>query len=287
MTPTSFQKKQIIAAQQNEITEYHVYKNLATITKHKENKKILQKISQEELGHYNFFKTLTKQDFGPSKFKVFYYSMIARFFGLTFGLRLMENGEQNAQINYKEIKNVSPKMKQIMNDEKSHEDKLIDMIDSKGLQYTSAIILGLNDALVELTGALAGLTLALNDPTLIAIAGLITGIAASLSMAGSSYLAEREAGSKDALKSSIYTGIAYIATVLVLVAPFLIFSKPIISLGVTLCFVILIIFVFNFYIATAKNLSFKKRFFEMAAISLGVATLSFFIGMLANKYTGA
>ncbi|MFA6917983.1 MAG: VIT1/CCC1 transporter family protein [Candidatus Gracilibacteria bacterium] len=286
MTISTKLKKLLLQAQKNEITEHNVYKNLSRITKHKNNKKILEKISNDELGHYNFFKSLTKQEVHPSKFKIFYYSMIARLFGLTFGLRLMEKGEQNAQINYEEIKNVAPEMKKIMQDEKSHEDKLIGMIDSKTLQYTSSIILGLNDALVELTGALAGLTLAIQDSKLIAIAGTITGIAASLSMAGSSYLSSKEAGSKDAFKSSIYTGFAYIITVIILVLPYILLENPLISLAITLSSVILIIFLFTFYISVAKNLSFKKRFLEMAGISLSVAIINFFIGLLVKKYIG-
>ena len=199
----------------------------------------------------------------------------------------MEKGEENAQVNYENIKNISPKMKEIMKDEHLHEDKLIEMIDSKSLQYTSSIILGLNDALVELTGALAGLTLALNNAKLIAITGLITGIAASLSMAGSSYLSSREEGSKNAIRSSIYTGIAYIITVLILITPFLLLKTPLVSLGITLCCVIAIIFIFNFYIAVAKNLSFRKRFLEMAGISLSVAIFNFFIGLIVQKFIGA
>ncbi|MFA7685686.1 MAG: VIT1/CCC1 transporter family protein [Candidatus Gracilibacteria bacterium] len=279
-------KNILLAAQKNEITEYNVYKNLAKITKNKHNKKILNQISTEELGHHDFFKTLTNQEVAPSKFKIFYYSLISRVFGLTFGLRLMEKGEENTQINYAEIKNVSPKMKEIMNDEKNHEDKLIDLIDSKALQYTSSIILGLNDALVELTGALAGLTLAINDSKLIAIAGTITGIAAALSMAGSSYLSAKEEGSKDAFKSSLYTGFAYILTVIILVTPYILLKNPLISLSITLSSVILIILLFTFYISVAKNLSFKKRFLEMAGISLSVAILNFFIGLLVRKYIG-
>ena len=279
-------KKLLLIAQKNEITEYNVYKNLALITKNPHNKEILTQISKEELGHYNFFKTLTEQEITPSKFKIFYYSTIAKIFGLTFGLKLMEKGEENAQINYTELQGISPKMKEIMSDEENHENKLIDMIDSKALQYTSSIILGLNDALLELTGALAGLTLAIQDSKLIAIAGVITGIAASLSMAGSSYLSAKEEGAKDAFKSSLYTGFAYIITVMILVAPYILLKNPLISLSITLSSVILIIFLFTFYISVAKNFSFKKRFLEMAGISLSVAILNFFIGLLVRKCIG-
>lgn len=59
------------------------------------------------------------------------------------------------------------------------------------LSYMSSVVLGLNDALVEFTGALAGFTLALNEPRLVALTGSITGVAAALSMAASEYLSTK------------------------------------------------------------------------------------------------
>jgi VIT1/CCC1 family predicted Fe2+/Mn2+ transporter len=50
--------------------------------------------------------------------------------------------------------------------------------------------------------------------------------------------------------------------------------------------VIFIIFFFNLYISVAKNLNFKKRFLQMAIISLGVAALSFVIGIGIEKILG-
>lgn len=284
MELTQKQLNVLLSAQKNEITEYHVYQNLSKITKSEHNKKILEKISQDEQKHYGLFKTITKQDISPSKLKIFFYSNISRLLGLTFGLRLMEEGEVLAQKTYDEIKNLYPQVKEIMEDEKTHEDSLIEMIDSKALQYTSSIILGLNDALVELSGALAGLTLALNDAKLIAITGMITGIAASMSMAASSYLQAKEEDSKNAIKSAIYTGITYFVTVLILVFPYLILSTPIISLAIMLCFVVIIIFSFTFYVSVAKNLSFKKRFMEMVSISLSIAVVNFLIGLFVQRY---
>ena len=43
-----------------EITEYHIYKNIAKMVKNKEDKKILQKIADEELKHYNLWKSHTR-----------------------------------------------------------------------------------------------------------------------------------------------------------------------------------------------------------------------------------
>ncbi len=94
-------------------------------------------------------------------------------------------------------------------DEQHHEEKLIEMIDEERLQYMGSVVLGLNDALVEFTGALAGFTLALNDTKLIALTGSITGIAAALSMASSEYLSTKseKTHNKRPVKAAIYTGI--------------------------------------------------------------------------------
>ena len=102
-------------------------------------------------------------------------------------------------------------------------------------------------------------------------------------MASSEYLSSNEEESKSfALKSALYTGFAYILAVIFMILPYFLFTTSLISLLVTIIVVVLIIFVFNFYISVAKDYSFKKRFFEMITISLGVAALSFVIGYLAD-----
>ena len=46
------------------------------------------------------------------------------------------------------------------------------MLDEERLRYIGSVVLGLNDALIELTGALAGLTLALQNTQLNLLLGL-------------------------------------------------------------------------------------------------------------------
>ena len=50
--------------------------------------------------------------------------------------------------------------------------------------------------------------------------------------------------------------------------------------------VVLIILSFNYYISVAQDLPFWKRFGEMVLISLGVAALSFAIGLAAKHLLG-
>jgi VIT1/CCC1 family predicted Fe2+/Mn2+ transporter len=198
----------------------------------------------------------------------------------------MERGEEDAQKAYSKLNGFEDIIKQITNEEEEHEKKLIDMLDEERLNYVGSMVLGLNDALVELSGTLAGLTFAFQDTRLISLSGLITGIAATLSMAASEFLSSREDKQKNALKSSIYTGGAYLVTVALLVLPYLLITNPFIALAVMISVVVFIIFFFNLYISVAKNLNFKKRFLQMAIISLSVAALSFVIGIGIEKILG-
>jgi vacuolar iron transporter family protein len=285
LSPETIQALKVF--QQNEITEYHIYTRLARVTKDKNNSAILERIGNEEKAHYEIWKKYTNTDVKPNFRRVNFYYIISKVFGITFGIKLMENGEENAQKNYLKYITEIPDAKKIMDEEDAHEHELIGLIDEERLQYAGSIVLGLNDALVELTGALAGLSFALQNTRLIAMAGLITGIAASFSMAASDYLSKKADNTeKNALKSASYTGIAYILTVALLIFPYLIFPHYLVCLGLTLLIAILIIFGFNYYISVAKDLNFKHRFTEMTVISLGVATLTFGIGFLVKKALG-
>lgn len=277
-------KNKILAFQRNEITEHFIYRKLAEESKDK-NAEVLRRIADDELSHYNIWKKYSGSDVGPDMFKVWKYFLIAKLLGLTFGVKLMERGEQGAQAAYKEISGEVAEAEFIEKEEEAHEKELIAMIDEERLKYVGSIVLGLNDALVELTGALAGFTFALPSTRIVAVAGLITGIAASLSMAASEYLSTKsEESGKNAAKASVYTGIAYIFTVLFLVYPYFVFANRYLCLGVTLSNAVIVIASFTFYVSVAKEVPFRKRFSEMVSISLGVAATSFLIGLLVRLF---
>jgi len=159
------------------------------------------------------------------------------------------------------------------------------MIDDDRLKYTGSIVRGLNDALVELTGALAGFTFAFGDPTLIGIIGLITGISGALAMSTSEYLAcKSEDCIKHPVKASAYSAIAFFLTVLFLIAPYFILDNAYYSLPITILTAILLISIFTYYISVARDLSFRKRFLEMAGISLGIAALTFVLGLAVRSF---
>jgi vacuolar iron transporter family protein len=280
-------KKRLLVVQRLELTEHLLYKRLADSVQSKKNKRILSSIAKMELSHYDFFKKYTKQDVKPHSIKLRCYYALSQVFGITFGVKLMEREEKVAQHLYKHIIKDIPEAKKLLQEEEEHERQVIDMLHETKLQYIGSVVLGLNDALVELTGALAGLTFAFQKTKLIAIAGLITGIAASLSMAASEYLSTKsEKTKRHPVTAAVYTGIAYFFTVIILVLPFLLLNNAYAALPLTIGLALLIIFMFTFYTAITHHDSFWKRFSEMALISLGVAALTFVIGLAIRTYIG-
>lgn len=277
----------ILFLQEDEITSHHTYNRLAKTIKDEHNSAVLKRIANDEMQHYEVWKTYTGKDVKPNKLKMTFFFWLSRIFGLTFGIKLMEKGEEKAQEAYAALPQDIPEVQQILEDEEEHEDELLGMLDEESLKYAGSVVLGLNDALVELTGALAGFTLAFQNTNLIALAGLITGISASFSMAASEYLSTKsEEGEQNPIKAAIYTGIAYLFTVIVLVLPFFLFQSYLVAIAMTLVNAILVIAIFNYYISVAKDLSFRQRFLEMSAISLGVAVFSFIIGNVIRSVLG-
>lgn len=278
-------KNNLLVFQKNEITESLVYRNLAGINKGA-NKKILERISKDEAKHYGYWKKYTKQDVEPDRLKVLKYTLLSKIAGITFAVKLMEKGEVHAQKVYSNALKAAPEARHILADEERHEKNLIGIISEEKLNYVGSMVLGLNDALVELTGTIAGLTLALQNTKIVAMAALITGIAAALSMSSSEYLSKKSEAAQNALKSSFYTGITYFFTVIALVLPYFLISSYYIALACTILIAITIIFIFTYFISVAKDQPFGKRFFEMASIGMGVAAISFFIGFALRHFLG-
>ena len=275
----------LLQFQRNEITEACIYERISEQITSAGDKDILLRIARDERAHYEIWKSYTQEDVKADKCRIRRTVLLARVLGYTFALRMMEAGEEGAQVAYHEMANEIPEALRVEEDEDRHEQALLDLLDEERMQYMGSIVLGLNDALVELTGALAGLTLALRNTPLIALTGLITGIAAALSMAASEYLSTKAEGhGRHPIRASLYTGTAYVATVAILIAPYLIVHNYILCLALTLTLAIGIIAAFNFYISVARHEPFRRRFLEMAGLSMSVAGFSFLVGFLLRRF---
>jgi VIT1/CCC1 family predicted Fe2+/Mn2+ transporter len=278
--------KKALVQQQNEINDYAIYSTLAI--KDKQNRKIFNKIANEEKTHYEFWVKITNKEIKPQRVLVLWYLLLVKIFGTSFALKTLEKREEKAKEFYKELFDVYPESRKIYQQENEHEFELIDMLNDKKLVYAGAIVLGMNDALVELTGTLSGIAFAFEKSLVVGLTGLIMGIAASLSMAGSAYLEAKENPSEviKPLTYSLYTGVSYILTTAILVAPFFIFETMAYSLIVMFACAFIAIISYNFYVSVAKDLNFSKRVLQMSTITFGVALISFLIGYLVKAYLG-
>ena len=265
-----------------------LYEFMAKKEKNEENKKLLMQMSKDEKKHAAVWKNITKKNLKPKKLSILKFKLLTIVMGITFVIKTMQRKENLAQHDYEKMKEELPEAAKMLEDERRHEKELYNMIDEERLHYIGAMVLGLNDALVELTGAIAGVTFALANARLVALTGIVTGVSATFSMAASNYLAERADNNPKALKSSIYTGMAYLITVALLVLPYLLLPAHmyVLAFAIMIATVILIIMFFNYYISVAKEEPFLKNFATMAIISLSVAVISYIIGILAKNLLG-
>lgn len=282
----------LYSLQRMEATEGEVYRRLAKKQKDPRNREILEQIALEEARHEAVLAEATGKIAKPIMWKVWFHSNIAWLFGLTFTVKMLERVERDASSEYRKLG-----YDDLADEEDSHEQRLIGMLKEDRLKYIGSVVLGMSDALIELTGALAGLTFAFASLKLVALAGLVTGIAAAFSMGASEYLSSRsEKKESNPLIAALFTWIAYLLTVFLLVAPYLLLTPDtpvvygmephVLALACTLVIGMVIVATFNFYVSVVEEVSFLHRFGEMAGLLIAVSLISFGIGVLLSNWMG-
>ena len=285
-------RAKLLSLQRMEATEAEVYRRLAKMQPDPVNQSIHNGIALEEERHEAVIAKMTGKQVKADASKVRRQIILAKLFGFTFSVKMMEATEQDAAAEYRKLG-----LYEIAEEEEAHEQNMIGMLDEERLRYSGSVVLGMSDALVELTGALAGLTFALQSLQLVALAGLVTGIAAAFSMGASEYLSSRaEKKAESAVKAAFFTWLSYLVTVILLVGPYLVIQADspdfhglephVQALLCTFAIGLLIVAVFNFYVSVVEEVSFKSRFFEMAGILAVVSLISYVIGIALRGMLG-
>jgi rubrerythrin len=127
-------RKQVINAQQNEVTEYYIYKRLARKSKNKKHKYILNSIANDELRHYKIWMKYSGIEVESNKWDLFKFYWLTQIFGIKYGLTRMEKGENRAKINYIEIGKYIPEALKISEEEILHERNLFKILKRKQLK---------------------------------------------------------------------------------------------------------------------------------------------------------
>ena len=280
--------KILLKVQKDECNAVILYSKIAKRQKNSENKKVLNQISKDEQKHYEVWKSYTKQDVNHNSLYIFWCILLSYIFGYTFVIKILERSEKIGAKNYKLLSKTYPEAIKIQVEEEKHEEKLISLLEDSRVSNIGAMVLGINDAIVELTGSIAGFTFAYMDTKLTALSAIIVGISATLSMASASFLSEKARGNKKAILACLYTGVSYLVVVILMTLPFLLFPSSmylwafITMIGV----VVLVVMVMSFYISVVQGKTFWKHFLMMLCISLGVAGISYGIGVLAKTTMG-
>jgi VIT1/CCC1 family predicted Fe2+/Mn2+ transporter len=277
---------QLLAFQRNEITEHAVYLAYARRANGK-NREILDQIAADELGHYRQFFKHTNQEAHPDRLKVYFYRLCAAIFGLTFGMKVMENGEKRAEKAYSQFGDSMPEIAQIIRDEASHEQALIALITEERLSYMGSMVLALNNSIQEFSGIAVGLTFAMGNAGLIGSTILISGLAATLAMSASEYLSQKAEGAhetgKNPVKAIAWAGGIYLSVVLMIALPYLLLTNCYAALALGAGAVLTIITAFTFYMAVVKGLRYRAVLLETLAVFALVVGLSSIIGIGAKR----
>ena len=262
------------------------------------NRQRLNELAEQERSHLKFWLDVngrSESEVPVGRLKRSLLLLTSRVLGPAFTIRWLERGEDKAINSYTEILQdgaLSPdqrqRIEQMLREEQEHEEYLGRGIEDDRRLYLGAAVLGLNDALVELTGGLTGLVSSIEEPKLIGFAALVVGVAASMSMAASNFLSV-EIGEESELeprRAAAYTGIAYILVVIGLVLPFFLLANRHHALVISWGVGVLVIAAFSAYSSVMQGAKFLRRFGVMLALGLGVAVISYFFGRILGGLIG-
>lgn len=268
----------------NEYRDYVTYRELAKRETVPAFKKILEALIEHEREDYQFWLPYcARQVHRVSSFEIWCLKAMRRVLGLTFTAKFLEGNERDAIRNYTAFLRradapMRAKLEEIIRHETAHEQELIGQIREERVEFLSNIVLGVNDGLIELTGALVGFAFALRSHMHVALLGAVTGIAASLSMAASAYMQARHEAGKEPRKAGLYTGTAYLLVVVALIAPYLLITDIDLAVGGMFGVILLLILALSFYSSVLFGRDFRRQAGEMLLFSLGVAGITFVLG---------
>jgi VIT1/CCC1 family predicted Fe2+/Mn2+ transporter len=292
LLPAEFSAANAEKYRRAEHTDHILYAELARTEKDPSRRDLLKQLSSKEEDHYEFWNRLSPGKTPTiSRFYLRLILLARTLFGLTFTLKLLERREEKTIKEYKELiptfpENEKPYLESMIRDEEEHESGFIAQLNERVVSYMSFIVLGLADAIVEITGVHAGF-LGVTSSTLIAgIAGMVVGFAAAISMASAAYLQAKSDLTRSPNISALTTGTAYLSAVVLLALPYFLTKNMLYAFGSSVIVAILLVASFTLYGSVLNEKSFKKEFGLTTALTLGTALGTFLFGDFIGRLFG-
>ena len=274
----------------DEWSDYTLYQRLSkTVDGDSPFAGILKDLSATEHGHYEFWrKYVPGEEPRLSRLTLYWLLFLRRFFGLTFAIRYLDRHEAKVVVEYGALAPLIPDEDKaafdaMVADEKEHEKAFAMKAESSAVAYISFVVLGLADALVEISGIHAG-WLGLFEKTEIAgLAGIIAGGAASLAMASAAFAQAKQGGFKGSARvSAAYTGVSYFITAVMLATPYFLTSSMLLALGGSLTLAVVILAVTTWYSVVIQEKLFMRDFIEILLILFATTIVVFTLGYVVS-----
>jgi len=279
---------------EDEYVDHVVYSKLANQEKKGDRKEILIKLAMQEKRHMEFWAKLIDNDIRIRfllKLRIYFTIFLRYLFGLTFAIKFLERNEKKVIAEYKKVLDGmvgenKEKLQEIIQDEIEHENYWISQIKEGSVTYIGFIVLGLADAIIEITGVHAGF-LGVTTSTIIAgIAGLVVGVSASIAMAAAAYLQAQQGNIGKPRISAIYTGLSYILAAVALAIPYFLTHNMWLAFTLSLIVALLLLAYFNYYSAVLSERVFLKEYLFNSGLILLTAFVSFLFGQFLGQFFG-
>ena len=276
----------------DEYNDGRVYLALARRERNNGFKASLQQLADGEQKHYEFWKQYAPHVKVHVNNLRLYVILFLRFtLGLTFTMKFMERHETKLHKRYREIAARIPRedmarFERMLEDEEHIEESLMGQIHEGRVKYMSFIVLGLADAVVEISGIHAGSLGIYQRTQLAGLAGIIAGMAASLAMASAAYAQAKQGFEGSAKWSAVYTGVSYMFTAIFLALPYFLTGSMVFALTTSLVVGVILVAMMTYYDSVISTRRFLRQFSEIAGIILAASLALYIAGTIIHDILG-
>ena len=276
----------------DELTDRTLYARLAETSKNGASTQVFQHLASIEQGHLDFWQKFVPGYRPRLKTRLIRRALFfKRIFGTTFAIRYLERHEAESIRRYKAAAHLVPpedkaRFEEVLADEEEHEKEFASRIESSTVRYISFVVLGLADALVEITGIHAGSLGIYNRTEIAGLAGVIAGGAASLAMASAAYAQAKQGFKGSASVSAAYTGVSYFITAIILASPYFLTRSQLEAISVSLVLAVAIVTFASYYGSIISTKPFLRDYLELLLILFGVTVALYAFGYFIRVETG-
>jgi VIT1/CCC1 family predicted Fe2+/Mn2+ transporter len=226
-----------------------------------------------------------------SRFRVYGIRLLEAILGATFAIKFLQRHEKSTVKRYRSIERLIPESDResfgrMLKEEEEHEARLAEQTEGTVLRYMSFVVLGLADAIVEISGIHAGSLGIYNSTELTGLAGIVAGAAASISMASAAFAQAKQGFQGSAKVSAAITGASYFSNAVCLAAPYFLTSDAAYAMVASLGIAVLVLVFTSYYNSIISGAHFLRDFAELAGTMFAATVVLLVLGVVIRTHFG-